>query len=60
MPKVKPSEILAGDRLVLEDKTTVKVLSAAYPLGENRVAVDTALGMIQLDPEQEVRVQRAV
>lgn len=58
--KVKPSEIKAGDRLVLEDKTTTLVKGPAYALGENRVAVDTEAGMIQMEPDVEVRVQRAI
>jgi hypothetical protein len=60
MATVKPSEIVTGDRLVLDDKTTVRADSDAYVLGENRIAVDTKLGMIQMDGDQEVRIQRAI
>jgi hypothetical protein len=52
-----PKDIEPGrDKLVLEDGTAVSI-TASYALGE-RWAVDTSAGMIQMDPNVRVRVQR--
>jgi hypothetical protein len=52
-----PKDIQPGrDKLVLEDGTAVSI-TASYALGE-RWAVDTPAGMIQMDPDVRVRVQR--
>lgn len=53
-----PKDIEPGrDKLVLEDGTAVSI-TASYALGENNWAVDTSAGMIQMDPNVRVRVQR--
>jgi hypothetical protein len=53
-----PKDIEPGrDKLVLEDGTAVTI-TASYALGD-RWAVDTVgAGMVQMDPNVRVRVQR--
>lgn len=54
-----PNEIdpAKNDVIVLDDGTAAKV-TASYPFGETRWAVEIPGQIVQLDPTKRVRVQR--
>ncbi len=57
--KILPGEIKPGDQMRLESGKYVTV-KAAYPVGD-RWAVDIpSVGMIQMEPDEEVIVARSI
>jgi hypothetical protein len=57
MKKLAKDIVPGVDHLVLEDKTSVAI-TAVYPLGEDRWAIDTVgAGMVQVPADAELLVQ---